>query len=173
MPSRGGSYTTPTRIQRNRISLGMGPKQGETFKRTDGPTKTLIQLSWGAEMLENQIRQVWKSYHVQLTSVLVTQSCPTLCNPWTIACQAPQSMEFSRQEYWIGLPFPHPGDLCYSRIEPRSPALKADSLLSEPLGKPKPSTKTRLECKMQAIRRPWKLIKSTSTCLLPKFNSNN
>ena len=43
---------------------------------------------------------------------------------------------FSRQEYWSGLPFPSPGDLPDSGIEPRSPALQADSLLSEPPGKP-------------------------------------
>ena len=43
--------------------------------------------------------------------------------PWTVACQAPPSMEFSRQEYWNGLPFPSPGDLPNPGIEPRSPAL--------------------------------------------------
>ena len=53
-----------------------------------------------------------------------------------IACQAPLSMEFSRQEYWRGLPFPPPGDLPDPGIEPRFLALKADSLLSEPPGKP-------------------------------------
>ena len=45
---------------------------------------------------------------------------------WTVACQAPLSMEFSRQEYWSGLPFPSPGDLPDPGIEPRSPALQAD-----------------------------------------------
>ena len=45
-------------------------------------------------------------------------------------------MEFSRQEYWSGLPFPFPGDLHYAGIEPGFLALQADSLLSEPLGKP-------------------------------------
>ena len=45
-------------------------------------------------------------------------------------------MEFSRQEYWSGLPFPSPGDLPDLGIEPRSPAFQADSLLSEPPGKP-------------------------------------
>ena len=56
--------------------------------------------------------------------------------PWTIACQAPLSMEFSRQEYWSGLPFPSPGDLPDPVIEPRSPTLQADALTSEPPGKP-------------------------------------
>ena len=54
--------------------------------------------------------------------------------PWTVAYQAPQSMEFSRQEYWSGLPFPSPGDLPNPGIEPRSPALQADALPSEPPG---------------------------------------
>ena len=56
--------------------------------------------------------------------------------PWTIACQAPLSMSmgFSRQEYWSGLPFPSPGDLPNPGIEPKFPALQADSLLSEPAG---------------------------------------
>ena len=55
--------------------------------------------------------------------------------PWTIARQAPLSMEFSRQEYWSGLPFPAPGDLPDPGVKPRSPALQADSLPSEPPGK--------------------------------------
>ena len=55
--------------------------------------------------------------------------------PWTVARQAPLSMGFSRQEYWSGLPFPSPGDLSGTGIEPRSPALQADILSSEPLGK--------------------------------------
>ena len=53
--------------------------------------------------------------------------------PWTVAYQAPLSMEFSRQEYWSGLPFPSPGDLPDPGIEPGFPALQADSLpLSHP-----------------------------------------
>ena len=56
---------------------------------------------------------------------------------WTVAHQAPLSMEFSRQEYWSGMPFPYPGDLPNTGIQPGSPALQADSLLSESPGKPK------------------------------------
>ena len=55
---------------------------------------------------------------------------------WTVACQAPLSMGFPRQKYWSGLPCPSPGDLPNPGIEPRSPALQADSLPSEPTGKP-------------------------------------
>ena len=50
---------------------------------------------------------------------------------WTVAHQAPPSMGFSRQEYWSGVPFPSPGDLPNSGIEPRPPALQADTLTSE------------------------------------------
>ena len=52
--------------------------------------------------------------------------------PWTVAHQASLSMGFSRQEYWRGLLFPSPGDLPDPGIEPRSPALRADALTSEP-----------------------------------------
>ena len=54
-----------------------------------------------------------------------------IVTPWTIACEAPLSMEFSRQEYWSGLPFPSPGDLPDAGIEPGSPVLQADSWPSE------------------------------------------
>ena len=57
------------------------------------------------------------------------QSCPTLCwTPWTVAHQASLSVEFSRQEFWSGLPFPNPGDLPDPGIEPNSfvaPAFQA------------------------------------------------
>ena len=56
--------------------------------------------------------------------------------PWTIARQVPLSVGYSRQEYWSGLPFPSPGDFPNPGIEPRSPALQADSLPSEPRVKP-------------------------------------
>ena len=62
--------------------------------------------------------------------------------PWTVACQAPLSMGFSRQEYWSRLPSPSPGDLPDPGVKPGSLALQADSLLSKPPGKPK-MTKSR------------------------------
>ena len=60
--------------------------------------------------------------------VSVAQSCPTLWDPMDCS-QAPLSMEFSRQEYWSGLPFPSPGDLSNPRVEPRFPAFQADSII--------------------------------------------
>ena len=63
-------------------------------------------------------------------------SCVRLfVTPWTVAYQAPLSMRFSRQEDWRGVPFPSPEDLPDPGIEPGSPALQADALLSEPPGK--------------------------------------
>ena len=62
---------------------------------------------------------------------LVAKSCPTLATPWTVACQAPLSMEFSRQENGSGLPFPSPVDLPNPGIEPGSLALQAESLPTE------------------------------------------
>ena len=55
---------------------------------------------------------------------------------WTVAVQASLSMKFSRPGYWSGLPFPSPCDFPDPGIEPGSPALQANFLLSEPLGKP-------------------------------------
>ena len=60
-----------------------------------------------------------------------------------MARQALLSMGVSRQEYWSGLPFPSPGDLPNPGLEPRSPALRADTLPSEPPGKPQ-STEGRI-----------------------------
>ena len=59
---------------------------------------------------------------------LVAKSCLTLWDPWNVACQAPLSMRFPRQEYRSGLPFPSLGDLPDRRIEPETPALQAESL---------------------------------------------
>ena len=61
--------------------------------------------------------------------------------PGTVAHQAPPSTGFSRQAYWSGLPFPSSGDLPDPGIEPRSPALQADALTSDPPGKPFPKYK--------------------------------
>ena len=71
--------------------------------------------------------------HLLILMLSHVQLVPT---PWTVACQAPLSMGFSRQEYWSGLPFLPSEDLPDPGIEPRSPALQADSLLTELQGKP-------------------------------------
>jgi len=67
---------------------------------------------------------------------LVAKLCLTLATPRTVALQAPLSMGFTKQEYCSGLPFPSLEDLSYPGMEPGSPALQADSLQTEPPGKP-------------------------------------
>ena len=73
---------------------------------------------------------------LEKVEVLVAQSCPTLCNP--LDCSLPDfsSMGFSRREYWSGLPCPLPGHLPDPGIEPWSPTLHVDCLLSDLPGKP-------------------------------------
>ena len=66
--------------------------------------------------------------------------------PWTVACQPPPSMGFSRREYWSGLPFPSPVDLPDPGIDPGSPALEADALTSEPPGKQSIGLRNSLFC---------------------------
>ena len=79
-------------------------------------------------------------YTINSLSIVIVKSLSRVrlfATPWTVAHQAPLSMGFSRQEYWSGLPFPSLGDLPDPGIEPRSPALQADALTSEPPGKPR------------------------------------
>ena len=107
------------------------------FEQTLGDSEGQGSLaqSMGSEKMGQKLateKQYLNQYaiHLKLTQyckssvVLVAQLCPTLqlCG---------MSMEFSRQEYWSGLPFPSPGDLPDPENEPRSPALQADSLPSE------------------------------------------
>ena len=90
----------------------------------------------------------WSGMHYSSRKALLLKACPSssgcsritwvavqllshadsFVSPWTVAPQASLSMDFSRQEYWSGLPFPSPGDLPDPGIEPASPALRADSL---------------------------------------------
>ena len=74
-------------------------------------------------------RKMLEDLEERLDVCVVTQSF--LVTPWTVAHQAPLSMEFSRQKYYSGLPYPSLGDLPHSGIKPGSPVLWADSLLSE------------------------------------------
>ena len=71
-------------------------------------------------------------YELGMKVKVKSLSCVRLfATPWTVAHQSPPSMGFSRQEYWIGLPFPSPEDLPNPGIEPGSLALQADALPSE------------------------------------------
>ena len=72
-----------------------------------------------------------------------------LATPWTAAHQVPLSMRLSRQGYWSGSPFSSPGDLPNPGIEPRSPVLQADSLLTELQGKPHTVLQSKAKCLLQ------------------------
>ena len=100
----------------------------------DTDTETRLWMQRGPERM-GQIERITLKHRQCLCSV--TQLCPTLCNPMAVAHQAPLSMGFSRLEHWSGLPCPSLWDLPNPGIEPRSPALQADSLPPEPPGKPK------------------------------------
>ena len=67
-----------------------------------------------------------------ITVISYQESVSPSGTPWTVACQVPLSMEFSRQEHSSELPFPSLGDLPDPGIKPGSPSLQADSLPSEP-----------------------------------------
>ena len=96
---------------------------------------------------------------LDLSKVKLLSRVRLFATPWTISYQAPLSMEFSRQEYWSGLPFPSPGDLPDTGIEPRSPALQADALPSEPPEKPDLSKERKIESvsdgRVRFFATPW------------------
>ena len=96
------------------------------------------------------VKKVKSFSHVQL-----------FVSPWTVACQAPPSMGFSRQEYWSGVLFPFPGDLPDPGIEYRSPTLQADSLPFEPPGNP--------WCKYRCNRKPPKNFQNGG---MPRYSNS-
>ena len=110
---------------------------------TESSTTTSL-LTPTPELLKRKCSLRWNVFHLnslqamgfrrylwekkKKKKVLLIQSCLLLCNPMTVAHQAPMSMEFSRQEYGIGLSFLSPGNLPCPGIESGSPALQRDSL---------------------------------------------
>ena len=89
-------------------------------------SKILIREETGYKIYGNPL-----DYRLPNFSTNVAKSCLTLGPPWSMACQASLSMDFSRQEYRRGLPFLFLGDLPDPGIEPGSPALQADDLPTE------------------------------------------
>ena len=90
--------------------------------------------------------------------------------PWTIDCPAPLSEELSSQEYWSRLSFPSPGDLPDPGIEPRSPALEAESLPTELQGKSQKAECQRIDafelwCWRRILRIPWTTRRSNQSIL--------
>ena len=105
---------------------------------------TAMQSPKVGKNMEISLRKCWVTF-ISINCDINKWSCSVVSDsvtPWTVAHQAPPSMEFSRQEYWSGLPFPSPGDLPNPGIELGSPALQADALPSEPPGNQKKKYKS-------------------------------
>ena len=105
----------------NKISCALG-NQKKMNMTPFIKTFTLWQRSGPETMISP------RSAHINLycaACAKLLQLCPTLCSPWTVGCQAPLSMGFSRKEYWSELPFPPPGVLPNPGIKPMSLMLPA------------------------------------------------
>ena len=106
------------------------------FRRYHSSLKTPATISHPTEG-KNATTLPWPPLWSLLLCVFMSSSVMfDSATPRTVARQAPLSMGFPRQEYWSGLPFPPPGDLPDPGVKPGSPALEANSLPSEPPGKP-------------------------------------
>ena len=114
-------------------------QRSNTFKR---PCIPHLVLTWSRLSQQVSVRpgipglDKYSLKEEKKKTMLFTQSCLTLCDPMNYSPAGSSIFGFPRQEYWSGLPFPSPGDLPDRGIEPGSPALQADSVLSEPPGKP-------------------------------------
>ena len=106
----------------------------------------------------------WQSKRSDVKWSELAQSCLTLCNPRTVDHQALPSMGFSRQGCWSGLPFPSPGELSDPGIKPRSPALRAGALPSEPPGKPYQMYMISVYC-LPFCRLPFYSVVSAFCCI--------
>ena len=116
---------------------------GKKKKRFPESIKELIRFRGRKSKKTKQKQKHWGSIYLCIIWKWKLLSCVRLfTTPWTIAYQAPLSMEFSRPKYWNRWPFPSPGDLANPGIEPKSPTLQADSLSSEPPEKPIQKPKT-------------------------------
>ena len=99
-------------------------------------------LSINMDTEPTSVTHAWKKFLLFSCSVMSN----SYVTPWTVSCQAPLSMGFSRQEYWSGLLFPSPGDLSDPGMEPVSSALVGRFFTTEPAGKPKRSLPNTFVC---------------------------
>ena len=114
----------------------------------------LIWCVWGSWTQKQRV--VWclpgagekRGSEVKWNEVKVTRSCPALCDHMDCSLPGSSVHGILQARYWSGFPFPSPGDLPNPGIEPRSPALQAYSLPSEPPGKPFLGCKRWLLCRM-------------------------
>ena len=128
---------------------------------------SISKMHAGKQVMNYTLKISWEAPFLCLTShsesILQSKYCCAVlkllshvqlsATPQTVAHQVPLSMGFSRPEYWSGLPCPPQGDLPNPGIQPRPPTLQADSLSSEPPGKPKNTGVGSLSL-LQECRRP-------------------
>ena len=134
----GQELSGADRLERARAGVKVVQRQQRLLGAHRDPLKeSQLQEEIGGDPQKGlfQLRSAGEYIHI---CVLITQSCPTLCDPMD-AYRAPLSIGFYRQEYWSGLPFSPPGDLPHPGIEPMSPVapeLAGDSLPLNHLGSP-------------------------------------
>ena len=114
-------------------------KARDLFKKIRD-TKGTFHAKMGSKMDRNcmiltEVEEVSRIHRKERKNVKSLSRVQLLATLWTVVYQAPPSMGFSRREYWSGLPFPIPGNLPDPGIEPGSPTLQVDALISEPPGK--------------------------------------
>ena len=108
----------------------------EFYKCWETVLSTIFHLLFFSQKPDTKVLFISKAIIVGKVKVKSFCRVRLFVTPWTVAYQAPPSMGFSRQKYWSGLTFSSPGDLPDPGIEPRSPTFQADTLTSEPPGKP-------------------------------------
>ena len=124
------AWRIPWRVEPGRLQ-SMGSQRVEHDWVTSHSLHFVGKIEYGKWLFQYSVNLCFNNILTAGGNGVVTKSCPALVTPWTIACQAPLSMVFSRQEFWSGLLFPSPGDLPNPGIKPRFPALQADYLLIE------------------------------------------
>ena len=96
----------------------------------------LFAMKWWDRMPWSSLSECWALSQLFHSPLSLSPRGFFFATLWTVACQAPLSIGFSRQEYWNGLPLPSPADHPDPGIKPVSPALQEDSLLLSHPGKP-------------------------------------
>ena len=114
------------------------PDVQDGFRKGKGTRDQIANICWNMEKAREFQKNIYFCFiDYNKPFDCVKWSCSVVSDsaiPWTVVCQAPLSMGFSRQECWSGLSFPSAGNLPNPGIEPGSPALQAESLVDEPRG---------------------------------------
>ena len=135
----------------------------------------ISRCSWGKD-IPDWGDSFHKVHSVFRKCCFVTKLYPTLCNPWTVACQAPLSMGFFRQEYWSGLPFPSPGIFLTQGLNLPLLHWRVDSLPRSHRGNPLFCTfrkwwtlKRSIDCIWLSHHRPWQSTAGDVIAILSKI----